>query len=1309
MADSRTPGRVRFVITPEALLVANEGQPFDAPRVRSLTRLGSSDKAASRGDHHQIGYKGIGFTSVFEISDRPQVLSRDVGLAFDRTEAANLVQHYLGDGLDGPVPARYFPLPIRPGELGDDERVIAELLGEGAVTVVRLPLRADRDRDQILENVRETLVPETLLFMPVLRGLSIEEGERSAGWVRREASRTGIGRIVHLEDQDGRRSNWLVARGGAEVDPAVVEALDDELWAGVKRLNAAVAIPWSERGPRDEAVSRRVHSYFATDDLLGRSLLLHADFYLDSSRRRLELKGPGGEVTRAAADAVAGLAARLVESVGKWGLPLLSACVPVGIADAAGNEIGRRLEVALAEAQIARPFGGGPRRRPAELQRLGLDLERSRVERLMTVLDPSDDLLDPSDDVGSVRDLLDRLGCSRLGPLGVAGRVKPSTASEPYASVLGLLHEWLETTEMDRFAVLTVLRKRSVVQDQDERWRMPANVERRASTAPELPPALRRAELREPQSPAARALVDALQITVLEPASALGRLLNAIASRSYPTTNEDHEQALDLAYRIWLADSTALRMERQRVGSIRVRARTNRARFERDWRRADQTYFGADWAGDRTLEQLYAPLGEAEFLAEPLPSAAAERNRRRQFFEALGVAAAPRRVQISSSTTSHLYSWINTGGRGEAWECAAGHPQTRREITGWLMDRLDEVLDHSDDPETAAALAHGLVMLGEPYGPPVTVHCTHSGHEGVAHRKPVIGYQRWRLTEAPWVPVSNDPSGAALQVPSRAWRGLPARSPWLLVPKARLRPTDAEALGLVFAEHPEPTSVESALEALAKAYPDLAVARGDVRDTADWLARRLERVLTKGERRSSASPPLPAQGADGWRWSRSAAVPNVPGLPRIRGLDLLPPGRWTRLQRSYGLGAARDLVRADFSKGPVRRNAGALLPNLHRVHLLALLLRRGAESERTAARLAALREHPVAWLRLSWRVGEDVTPALGARFLLEPARDARGRVTGSSLYWTADERPGPVDLGRALAEHLEIPDDDAEIALFFQEARVLVEERGLTEGEINDADRLLRSRRYYRDDPARTPERSSGATAEGVDYRLDASQWQEPAELSGSRAAASTAPEKTYIDATAVAFGASTRMRAPERKKEAPENGGGRRAEPGAPARDLAKPLAPVGPEARMAAASGKRTEETAVAIVKRFGSGLPDVVEVVDVQDEDRGWDLEFRMRDGTFIPVEVKGSSGGGSFVITANEWEAARAHADYTLYHVVDLTTPDKTRMRVFRGLRDRLTDDRVSAAGWAVTRWQELEPEEIPVRPVEAPGRSRPDAR
>ena len=42
MADEAIEGAVRFVVTPSALLVANEGRPFDEERVESLTRIGSS-------------------------------------------------------------------------------------------------------------------------------------------------------------------------------------------------------------------------------------------------------------------------------------------------------------------------------------------------------------------------------------------------------------------------------------------------------------------------------------------------------------------------------------------------------------------------------------------------------------------------------------------------------------------------------------------------------------------------------------------------------------------------------------------------------------------------------------------------------------------------------------------------------------------------------------------------------------------------------------------------------------------------------------------------------------------------------------------------------------------------------------------------------------------------------------------------------------------------------------------------------------------------------------------------------------------
>src|SRR5215211_6492768 len=71
-------GTVRFVVTESALLVANEGEPFTPRRIRSLVRLGSSEKAADRDRRQTIGYKGVGFTAVFEVTDRPQVISKDI-------------------------------------------------------------------------------------------------------------------------------------------------------------------------------------------------------------------------------------------------------------------------------------------------------------------------------------------------------------------------------------------------------------------------------------------------------------------------------------------------------------------------------------------------------------------------------------------------------------------------------------------------------------------------------------------------------------------------------------------------------------------------------------------------------------------------------------------------------------------------------------------------------------------------------------------------------------------------------------------------------------------------------------------------------------------------------------------------------------------------------------------------------------------------------------------------------------------------------------------------------------------------------
>src|SRR3954452_35203 len=90
-AAGRVQGTVAFVLSDHALIVANQGKPFDAKGVRSLIRQGMGDKAQHRRER-TIGYKGVGFSSVFEATETPQIIMA-CGLAFgfDRERARHLV------------------------------------------------------------------------------------------------------------------------------------------------------------------------------------------------------------------------------------------------------------------------------------------------------------------------------------------------------------------------------------------------------------------------------------------------------------------------------------------------------------------------------------------------------------------------------------------------------------------------------------------------------------------------------------------------------------------------------------------------------------------------------------------------------------------------------------------------------------------------------------------------------------------------------------------------------------------------------------------------------------------------------------------------------------------------------------------------------------------------------------------------------------------------------------------------------------------------------------------------------------------
>jgi hypothetical protein len=78
-ADDQEAKRIQFKLFPDRAEFYHWGQPFKREDVERITRLGDSDKP---NEVHKIGSFGIGFKSVFAVTDRPKVYCKLDGQPF---------------------------------------------------------------------------------------------------------------------------------------------------------------------------------------------------------------------------------------------------------------------------------------------------------------------------------------------------------------------------------------------------------------------------------------------------------------------------------------------------------------------------------------------------------------------------------------------------------------------------------------------------------------------------------------------------------------------------------------------------------------------------------------------------------------------------------------------------------------------------------------------------------------------------------------------------------------------------------------------------------------------------------------------------------------------------------------------------------------------------------------------------------------------------------------------------------------------------------------------------------------------------
>ncbi|MEU6210847.1 hypothetical protein ABZ891_13130 [Streptomyces sp. NPDC047023] len=336
----RTDGSVHVLLDEEegahgTLYVANGGTPFTWASVEAVCKLAQSEKTVGEG----IGNKGVGFRSILEITEAPEIYSartsgkgptvldgycfrfagRDDLRVLLRDE--DLVSRALKELPPFQVP---FPVPDLPA-------TCKELASDGHVTVVRIPLLDEASRRAAVRRVEEfsTAKAPVMLFLNRLDRLVVERrGGPNPGRTELTRKETALGPTeslpaggtgsdstagtapdVSLVRVDlGPLGAFLVSRGRIPVERlrGTIEAatelrqLDDAWQDWTEPAVVEVALPLAQDG----AVHRgRIYTFLPLGDEAGAPLRghLNAPFFTKVDRTALDREHPLNRMLFAAA------------------------------------------------------------------------------------------------------------------------------------------------------------------------------------------------------------------------------------------------------------------------------------------------------------------------------------------------------------------------------------------------------------------------------------------------------------------------------------------------------------------------------------------------------------------------------------------------------------------------------------------------------------------------------------------------------------------------------------------------------------------------------------------------------------------------------------------------------------------------------------------------------------------------------------------------------------------------------------------------------------------------------------------------
>ncbi|CAL2227485.1 unnamed protein product [Prunus armeniaca] len=261
-----------FILQESGIVVLNNERGFSAQNIRALCDVGNSTKKGSKAGY--IGQKGIGFKSVFRVTDAPEIHSNGFHIKFDISEGQ------IGLILPTVVPPRSIHL-FSSLASSDNDKADWNCWN----TCIVLPFRSilsDRTVMKSVINMFSDLHPSLLLFLHRLQCIKFRNLlDDTLTVMRKDIVGDGIVKISHGKE----KMTWFVVSQKLQADFIRGDVQTTE-------ISIAFTLKESDNGDYSPDIAPQPVFAFLPLRTYGLKFILQGDFVLPSSREEVDGDSP---------------------------------------------------------------------------------------------------------------------------------------------------------------------------------------------------------------------------------------------------------------------------------------------------------------------------------------------------------------------------------------------------------------------------------------------------------------------------------------------------------------------------------------------------------------------------------------------------------------------------------------------------------------------------------------------------------------------------------------------------------------------------------------------------------------------------------------------------------------------------------------------------------------------------------------------------------------------------------------------------------------------------------------------------------